>query len=110
MGDGAVRVRLTTQGRRTGRPHTVWLTAVSYMGDYYFSRHRPDSDWFLNALADPSVLVHVGGRAVEGVASRVDDPATVLMISSIKYPGQARAAERRVAIRVEWRPGSGPPA
>jgi hypothetical protein len=79
------------------------------MGDYYFSRHRPDSDWFLNALADPTVLVHVDGRAVEGVAYRVDDPGTVSTISSIKYPGQARAAERRVAIRVERRPGSETP-
>ena len=110
MENGAIRVRLTTRGRRTGRPHTVWLTAVLYMGDYYFSRHRPDSDWFLNALADPSVLVHVEGRAVEGMASRVDDPATVSTISSIKYPGEARAAERRVAIRVERRPGNGKPA
>ena len=110
MVDGAVRVRLTTRGRRTGRPHTVWLTAVSYMGDYYFSRHRPDSDWFLNALADPSVLVHVDGRAVEGIASRVDDLATVSIISSIKYPGEARAAERRVAIRVERRTVDGAPA
>lgn len=68
--------------------------------DYYFSRHRPDSDWFLNALANPDVVVEAGGHAVQGTAVRVHDPAVLHLISSIKYPGQARAADKRVAIRV----------
>lgn len=95
-----VRARLTTRGRRSGRHHAVWLTAVVYGGDYYFSRHRPDSDWFLNALANPDVVVEAGGRTMRGTATRVHDPALLHLISSIKYPGQARAADKRVAIRV----------
>ena len=100
MDDCAFRARLTTRGRRSGRHHTVWLTAVVHGGDYYFSRHRPDSDWFLNAVANPDVVVEAGGHAVRGTAARVHDPDVLHLISSIKYPGQARAADRRVAIRV----------
>lgn len=70
------------------------------MGDYYFSRHRPDSDWFLNALYNPNVVVHMDESVVAGTASRVEDPDVLATISSLKYPGQARAAERRVAVRV----------
>ena len=100
MEDCALRARLTTTGRHSGRPHTVWLTAVVHAGDYYFSRHRPDSDWFLNALTNPDVVVDTGGHAVRGTAARVHDTALLQLISSIKYPDQARAAEKRVAIRV----------
>ena len=106
MEDGAFRARLTTRGRRSGRPHTVWLTAVSHGGDFYFSRHEANSDWFLNALADPAVEVRVGGEVLRGRASRDVDPELLSAISALKYPGQSRAAERRVAIRVTaWDPG-----
>ena len=100
MEDYAIRARLTTRGRRSGIRHTVWLTAVVHEGDYYFSRHRPDSDWFLNALADSNVVVEAGGRTMRGTATRVHDPALLRLVSSIKYRGQARAADKRVAIRV----------
>lgn len=103
MEDGTFRARLTTRGRRSGRPHTVWLTAVSYGGDFYFSRHEANSDWFLNALADPAVKVRVGDETLRGRASRVVDHELLSAISALKYPGQPRAAERRVAIRVTVR-------
>lgn len=98
--DGTTQVRLTTRGRQSGKLHTVWLTAVTYRNNYYFSRHRPDSDWFLNALAEPAVSIHTGEHILHGKASHVSDTLLLDTISGLKYPGQARAAEKRVAIRV----------
>ncbi|RNJ76596.1 MAG: DUF385 domain-containing protein [Nitrosopumilus sp. H8] len=90
---------LVTRGRRTGRPHAVRLRVVVYEGSMYFSRHRPDGDWFKNALADPSVEVRYDGRTIRGRAS-VADSRVSRIVSELKYPGEGRARERRVAIRV----------
>lgn len=99
--EGAVRAELVTVGRRSGRPHTVRLRGVIHRGDFYFSRHRPDSDWFLNALAHPRVTVLWEGLAIAGTASQVTDVPLERRISSLKYPGDdPRGLERRVAIRV----------
>ena len=98
--DGAIRARLTTTGRITGRPHTVTLRGVLYRNHFYFSRHRPDSDWFLNALAIPEVIITWDGRAIPGMASLVDDHPLERRISSLKYPGDPRSEEKRVVIRV----------
>lgn len=98
--EGAIRASLVTIGRRSGRPHTVTLRGVIHRGDFYFSRHRPDADWFLNALAAPKVAVIWDGRAIHGTASRVTDPSLERRISMLKYSGDPRGSEQRVAIRV----------
>lgn len=98
--EGVVRARLTTTGRRTGRPHSVTLRGVIYREHVYFSRHRPDADWFLNALANPEVAVEWDGNTVRGMASRPTDPDLERQISRLKYPGDPRGEERRVMIRV----------
>ena len=99
--EGAVRVNLVTSGRRSGRPHTVTLRGVIHRGDFYFSRHHPDSDWFLNALAVPRVTIQWEGLTIPGTASLVTDVSLERRISSLKYPGDdPRSLERRVAIRV----------
>lgn len=91
---------LTTEGRRTGRPHSRPLRAVRLGGALYFTRRRPDGDWFLNALARPRVRVSFDGRTLEGEAFPVRDGALLARISELKYPGQARAGEPRVGIGV----------
>ena len=91
---------LTTRGRITGRPHSRPLRAVPVGGILYFTRRRPDGDWFLNALADRRVSVTIGGEARDGEAFRVEDGGLLARISDLKYPGQARAAEPRVGIGV----------
>lgn len=98
--EGAIRASLVTIGRKSGRPHTVTLRGVMHRGDFYFSRHHPDADWFLNALATPQVTVLWYGRAIRGTASLVTDPLLEHRISMLKYPGDPRGSERRVAIRV----------
>ena len=98
--DGPFRAVLTTVGRSTGAEHSVELLAVARAGRVYFSRHRPDSDWFRNAARNPSVRVRIGRVVCEGSARVVDDDRLAAEVSALKYPGQARASERRVAVEV----------
>ncbi len=104
---GPFRAVLTTFGRRTGRPHAVELLAVLHGGRIYFSRRRPDSDWFRNAERNPRVLVDAPalriGPGAEGTAAVVRDAGLAAAISRLKYPGQERAAEARVAVGVALR-------
>ena len=91
---------LITQGRKTGNPHSVMLRAVNYNGKIYFSRHRPDGDWFQNALANPQVKIKYNDSILSGKAKLVTDEEFSQKISDLKYPGEARAKEKRVTIEV----------
>lgn len=94
------RATLTTAGRRTGSAHSVTLRAVKYNEKLYFSRHRPDSDWFKNALANPKVTVNYRDRTYTGIARPVKDEVLNQKISQLKYPGEERANEKRVTIEI----------
>ena len=64
---------LITKGRKTGNPHSVWLRAVKYNEKIYFSRHRPDGDWFQNAIVNPQVKIQYKNTEFTGKASIVTD-------------------------------------
>ena len=98
--DKVFRVILTTKGRKTGKPHSVILRAVKYNGKYYFSRHRPDGDWFKNAVANPDVTIENKGKQSKGIAEEVLDESLGQKISELKYPGEKRAKDKRVTIQV----------
>ena len=91
---------LVTKGRKTGKQHAVMLRAVNYNGKIYFSRHRPDGDWFKNALANPEVKIEYNNFVFSGKAKRVTDEKLGEKISELKYPGEERAKEKRVTIEV----------
>ena len=91
---------LITKGRKTGNSHSVWLRAVNYNGKIYFSRHRPDGDWFQNVIANSEVKIQYNNMEFTGNASRVTDEELNKKISQLKYPGEERANEKRVAIEV----------
>jgi len=91
---------LVTKGRKTGKSHSVWLRAVKYNEKIYFSRHRPDGDWFQNATANPEVKIKYNNIEFTGKALRVTDEKLNEKISQLKYPGEKRANEKRVAIEV----------
>ena len=91
---------LITKGRRTGKEHSVWLLAVLFNDKIYFSRHRPDGDWFQNTLENPDVLIKHENSIVKGKASLVEDESLSTKISELKYPGQERAKEKRVVVEV----------
>lgn len=95
-----LRASLTTKGRKTGNEHTVPLRAVKHNGKYYFSRHRPDGDWFQNAIKNGDVTIEIQGKRLKGKAVQVTDEKLSQKISELKYPGEERAKEKRVTIEV----------
>ena len=92
---------LVTKGRKTGKEHSVMLRAVNYQGKIYFSRHRPDGDWFKNILTNPDIRMEYDNRVFSGRASLVTDEKLNKKISQLKYPGEERANESRVTIEVK---------
>ena len=76
------------------------LRAVNYNGKIYFSRHRPDGDWFKNAIANPQVHIIYNNNRLSGKARKVTDDSLSAKISELKYPGEERAKEARVTIEV----------
>jgi hypothetical protein len=91
-----------TKGRKTGKQHSVMLRAVNYNGKIYFSRHRPDGDWFKNALKNPEVKMEYNNSFFSGNAKLVTDEELGKKISELKYPGEERAKEKRVTIEVTF--------
>lgn len=92
---------LATKGRKTGKEHSVWLLAVMYNDKIYFSRHKPDGDWFQNALTNPEVLIKYDNNVFQGKAVLVKDQVLSRKISELKYPNHERAKENRVVLEVK---------
>ncbi len=91
---------LVTKGRKTGKEHSVMLRAVNYNGKIYFSRHKPDGDWFQNAVVNPTVKIQYNNKIFIGKARLISDDKLNEKISYLKYPGEERAKEKRVTIEV----------
>jgi len=91
---------LITKGRKTGNPHSVMLLAVNYNGKIYFSRHKPDGDWFKNALVNPQVKIGYNDVVFSGKAKLITDDEFSKKISELKYPGEERAKEKRMTIEI----------
>lgn len=94
------RAILVTKGRKTGKSHSVMLRAVKHEGKIYFSRHMPDGDWFQNAITNPQVAIKYKNVTYSGIAKQVQDKKLEEKISELKYPGEERANEKRVAIEI----------
>jgi hypothetical protein len=91
---------LVTKGRKTGREYAVMLRAVNYNEKIYFSRHKPDGDWFQNVMVNPIVKIKYNDSVFVGNAKIVKDEKLDEKISQLKYPGEERAKEKRVTIEV----------
>ena len=91
---------LTTRGRVTGKEHSVMLKAVGYEGKIYFSRHKLDGDWLKNAQSNPKVSIKYDNQILSGHAILVKDIMLEKQISELKYPGEARAKEKRIVLQV----------
>lgn len=76
------------------------LRGVKYNEKIYFSRHRPDSDWFKNAISNSEVEVRIDNEKYFGLAKMVEDEGLNQKISELKYPGEERAKEKRVTIEI----------
>ena len=98
--EGVFRGNLITFGRISGKEHSVELRGVKYAGKVYFSRHNPDSDWFKNVIKNPKVVVLYHDSRFLGHAKIVTDETLNQRISQLKYPGEERAKEKRMAIEI----------
>ncbi len=76
------------------------LRAVNYNGKIYFSRHKPDGDWFKNALTNSEVKIEYSNFVFSGKAKLVTDEELSKKISQLKYPGEESAKESTVTIEV----------
>jgi deazaflavin-dependent oxidoreductase (nitroreductase family) len=68
-------LKLTTTGRRTGKPRTTCVSFMPLDGHYViFSGWGTRADWYRNLRAHPDVTVQVGRRRMGGTARLVADP------------------------------------
>jgi deazaflavin-dependent oxidoreductase (nitroreductase family) len=67
---------VSTVGRRSGRMHRIeiWFGVIDDTL-YLISGNGPGADWYLNAIAEPKVVVHFPGQDAQAVARPVTDPA-----------------------------------
>ena len=100
ISENLFRATLITSGRITEKPHTVILRGVKYHDKIYFSRHRPDSDWFKNSIANSEVIIKYKELSYNGIAKKVTNEKLNQKISQLKYPGEKKADEKRVAIEI----------
>jgi len=75
-------VRLTTRGRRSGRPHTVtiWFVVADQRRLYVQHARGPTSDWFKNLRQNPAVDVDLGEGPLPATAREITDPAGVARV------------------------------
>jgi hypothetical protein len=81
---------ISTTGRRSGRTHRIeiWFGVIDDTL-YLISGNGPGADWYANALADPNIVIHLGGEDVDGVAravTDVDERRSVGELMGAKYP------------------------
>ncbi len=76
------------------------LRGVKYNDKIYFSRHRPDADWFKNATTNSEIVIKYNDSSYSGTAKIVIDEDLNQKISQLKYPDEKRAEEKRVAIEI----------
>ena len=74
---GVQLMKITTKGRRTGRPHSVLVDVIGrdQTGDAYYvsAAYGPRSDWVRNIRANPVFRAQVGRRRFDAEARRVPD-------------------------------------
>ena len=78
---------------------------LNYLTDLFEHVNRFESisgisDWFQNAIANSTVKVIYDNSTFVGSAKIVNDDALNQKISHLKYPGEKRAEEKRVAIEI----------
>jgi deazaflavin-dependent oxidoreductase (nitroreductase family) len=115
MGDreGASFCYVTTNGRRTGRPHTIEIWFGARRGTVYVLSGGRRSDWLLNLKADPAVTLRIGRSGEERAArARVvedaDENAMARRLLASKYQGwqegRPLSSWARTAIPVAFDP------
>src|SRR4029077_14039561 len=72
---GRSTARITTRGRKSGKPHTVTIWFLIDGATIYLGTLAADRDWVRNAAKTPDVALEIDGVRVRGKASVVTDAA-----------------------------------
>jgi hypothetical protein len=68
-------LRITTRGRRTGKPHTVTIWFVVDGETIFLGTLDADRDWVRNLQKGPDVVLEVNGLRLRGQATTISDAA-----------------------------------
>ncbi len=68
-------LRITTIGRRSGKPHTVPIWFVVEGTTLYLGTLNANRDWVRNAAKNPEVRLDVAGLGFRGRVATVTEPA-----------------------------------
>lgn len=68
-------LRITTRGRRTGRPHTVPVWFVVEDDVVYLATLNAERDWVRNAARTPDVTLDLGDVRLQGHVAAITDRA-----------------------------------
>ncbi len=109
-------VELTTTGRKTGQPRKSMLTSPYQEGDdLVIGASRGGDDhhpaWYLNLVANPDVMVSVGGRPAQRMRAEVIEPAErdrlydIIGAKHRNYAGYQKRTSRKIPL-VRLTPGS----
>lgn len=86
-------VRLTTRGRKTGKPHTVELWFAVDNGKVYLSHEGKETDWMKNIKNNSEVSFEIGGKNFTGKARYLEDHTDETQLAKValygKYYGKA---------------------
>jgi len=96
------KANVGTKVRDTGKTRKVWLLAVKYEGNLYFSRRNTNSEWLKNTQKNPDVRIKFDGQSFAGRANLVNDNSLCKKISQLKYDDEKRANEPRVVLEVDY--------
>ena len=74
--NGRWNCRITTRGRRTGKPHSVTIWFLVDGPRLYLGTMNAKRDWVRNVLKNPLAEFEIGPVRVRGRVVPVTDPAT----------------------------------
>ena len=66
--------RITTRGRKSGKPHTVTIWFIADGTTLYLATLNAKRDWVLNLAKTPDVTIDFDGLRVTGRATAITDP------------------------------------
>lgn len=101
----APEIEVETIGRRSGLPRRtiVWVVVADEV-PYVRSEYGDAGQWYRNALAEPRIAIHAGGRRVEATATRVAEPETWRLVSEAFRAKYRRSGSLAVMVDPEIEP------